>query len=335
MVALFYRLRRPRGDAWPVILGALGGLGLVGLGLFPGLANLPAALFSLRDEPGGRLITVLIFAVAVLWFIVVWNRAKLAHLAQQQDRLLRGLGLERVHWPESRATMDTATGSIWVVIPALNEADNLRQLLTRLPARLHDRPVQLLVVDDGSTDTTVSTSLDFGAVVLSLPVNGGGGLALRTGFDFALAQGAEWLVTMDADGQHDPGELSALVAPLAEGRADIVIGSRTLGQHTPASRSRALGVHFFNRLISFLLGQRISDCASGYRALSAAALRDLHLTQAQYHTAELIIDAAKRGQRIMDVPITIHRRGAGTSRKGRDLTYGAMFVRTIIKTWLR
>lgn len=324
------RHRRYSTDRSVTLLVAAAGLILTAFGTWPGLANLPADLFSLRDEPGGRLISLLILAVVVLWFTMVWNRAKFARLDLQQDRLIRALAKERAESSDA-----VAPGAIWIAIPALDEADNLATLLPRLPDRLGETAVHRLVVDDGSSDGTERVALRHGARVMRMPINGGGGIALRAAFDLALQEQAACVVTMDADGQHDPDELETLLAPIVSGEADIVVGSRLLGAHEPASRARSIGVRVFNAMISRLLGQSITDCASGYRAITADALRQLHLTQAQYHTAELIIDAAKRGLRIKEVPITIRRRRSGASKKGRDLAYGLMFLRTIIKTWLR
>ncbi len=325
-----FRHRRYSTDRSVTVLVALAGATLAAFGAWPGLANLPADLFALRGQPGGRLVSLLIIAVIVLWFAMVWNRAKFARLDLQQDRLIRALAIERACSPA-----DSEPGAIWIAIPALDEAENLAALLPRLPDRIGGRRVHALVIDDGSGDGTDRVAADLGAGVMRMPINGGGGLALRAAFDLALANGADCVVTMDADGQHDPAEVEGLLAPILDGDADIVVGSRLLGAHEPASRARSVGVRVFNTMISRLLGHTVTDCASGYRAITADALRRLHLTQAQYHTAELIIDAAKRGLRIREVPITIHRRHAGHSKKGRDLAYGMMFLRTIIKTWLR
>jgi len=333
-VLAMYRLRRYRSERTATELAALAGLVLILLGAFPALANLPAELFALRDHPRGRLLTLLILAVAVLWFMLLWNRAKIARLSALQDRLFARLAHERMTWPDGVGG-HPPPGAVWVIIPALDEADNLPSLLPNLPASLGGHPVVTLVVDDGSHDDTGAVAARHGAAVARLPVNAGGGTGLRTGFDIALAYGAQYVVTMDADGQHDPAYLEALLEPLRRGEAEVVIGSRTLGAEAPASAARALGVRLFNQLISWLLGIRITDCASGYRAMTAQALRQLHLAQPQYHTAELIIEAAKRGFRIVDVGVAIGPRWSGESKKGRDWSYGLMFLRTVIKTWLR
>ena len=105
---------------------------------------------------------------------------------------------------------------IAVVVPAFNEADRLRILLPRIPACLFGVPVQVIVVSDGSTDGTEAVALDHGAVLVGFPRNRGKGAALRAGFARAMELDLSLLVTMDADGQHDPADLAA--GPARDGR---------------------------------------------------------------------------------------------------------------------
>jgi len=330
IIGVLLRLRRYEAYRGPLALYALVGASLVAVSVLPQLVNLPADLFALRDHPAGRLITLLILATALALFLVLWNRAKLDRVSGQQETLIRSLARDAFFQRQP----ETEAASVWVILPAFNEAANVPALLERI-AETKAPDVQVLVVDDGSSDDTGAVAEHHGAAVARLPVNAGGGTGLRTGFDIALASGAQYVVTMDADGQHDPAYLEPLLEPLRRGEAEVVIGSRTLGAEAPASAARALGVRLFNQLISWLLGIRITDCASGYRAMTAQALRQLHLAQPQYHTAELIIEAAKRGFRIVDVGVAIGPRWSGESKKGRDWSYGLMFLRTVIKTWLR
>jgi hypothetical protein len=98
---------------------------------------------------------------------------------------------------------------------------------------------------------------------------------------------------------------------------------------------RWLGIHVFNALIRLLTPVRVTDCSNGFRALRASELRRVLLRQDQFHTAELLIDAARKGIRLGDVPVTVRRRASGESKKGRDLRYGFSFARTVLKTWWR
>ncbi len=126
-----------------------------------------------------------------------------------------------------------------------------------------------------------------------------------------------------------------MLAPLRSGTADLVIGSRRLGTAVAGSRLRSLGVTVFSGVLSLLTRQTITDCASGMRGIHLARLADLRLTQARHHTAELIIEAARRRLKIREVGITIVPRLSGTSKKGGSVGYALRFASTIVMTWWR
>ena len=129
--------------------------------------------------------------------------------------------------------------------------------------------------------------------------------------------------------------VAGLVGPVVEREFDIVIGSRILGEREPDNAVRFAGIHVFNWMIRFLTAVKITDCSNGYRALRVDVLSRLLLRQDQFHTSELIIDAAKRGIAIGEVPITVKRRQSGESKKGGSWSYGWSFARTVLKTWWR
>ena len=134
-----------------------------------------------------------------------------------------------------------------------------------------------------------------GALVCRLPVNLGQGQAFRLGYRLARDRGATLIATVDADGQFDPGELPALVAPLVAGEADFVNGSRRLGRTENTDPVRNLGVVVFGALVSVLTGVRITDPANGLRAFRAEVTARVPLRQTQYQTAELLIGAVGPG----------------------------------------
>ncbi len=171
--------------------------------------------------------------------------------------------------------------------------------------------------------------------MVSNPINRGGGAALRLGYDIAKAARAKIIVTMDGDGQHLPEEIQNLVEPILNNEADFVIGSRVLGKHERDNIVRWVGIHTFNLIINLLAGTRITDCSNGFRAFRVDSLQKVLLLQDQFHTAELIIDAARKGIRIREVPVTVLRRFSGQSRKGKNWKYGFNFSKTVLKTWLR
>jgi glycosyltransferase involved in cell wall biosynthesis len=224
---------------------------------------------------------------------------------------------------------------IMIVIPAFNEAENLRYLLPKIPTKIKATAMGVLVVDDGSEDETIQIVRDHNQFVVSNPINRGGGAALRLGYDILKSSDAAVCVTMDADGQHRPEDIEELVAPIINDEYDVVIGSRVLGAREKDDPIRIVGVHVFSAIISSLLGKKITDPSSGFRAFKLDKMKNINLYEDQYHTSELIIEAVKKGLRVKEVPITILKRKFGKSKKGRDLIYGFHFTRIILKTWWR
>ncbi len=332
VVRAFQRFRKREMRRVEFLLTIAFGVVIAAIAINPDLATALGQMLALQNKQYGRLIALLILSQMALWLLFMGQRAVSARQSRQFDLLVRRLAQQTFMSEEAHADIRS---SITVIIPALNEAENLRALLPRMPQAVRGSPVAVIVVDDGSADDTVAVAHSAGAMVARNPINRGGGAALRLGFDLAIENRAAVIVTMDADGQHLPEELERLVAPILDHQLDFVIGSRVLGEWERDSRVRALGVHVFSFTINTLTGLRITDSSSGYRAFSGDAVKKLLLTQDQFHTAEAIIDGAKRGLRIGEVPITIRRRLLGESKKGKSVTYGANYSRSVVNTWLR
>lgn len=209
--------------------------------------------------------------------------------------------------------MPPAFPDIWIIVPAYNEASRIAcTLQTLLPLY-----PQVVVIDDGSTDNTSQAAHDAGAWVLRHEVNSGQGAALQTGLDFALRQGARYIVTFDADGQHDPDDIERLLAPLTQGNAEVALGSRFLGQtvNMPFTRKLILkaGV-LFTRIVSNI---KVTDAHNGLRAFTRQAASQLRLIQDRMAHASEILDQIRRHQlRYVEVPVTI-RYSAETLAKGQ------------------
>lgn len=207
---------------------------------------------------------------------------------------------------------------ICILIPAFDEEEGLRRLLPRIPTRIHGHRVAVLVVSDGSSDGTAAAAGEGGATVVELPVNRGKGAALRTGLARAERLGFDVLVTMDADGQHDPRDLERLVGPVAAGRCDLAVGSRYLEE---ASRGDTPLNRFLVRrgVIAILrrtLGGSPTDPLCGYRCFARAALTRIRLRGNRYEPElETVIQASRAGLRVVEVPIA-RIYGPGTSRMG-------------------
>lgn len=229
----------------------------------------------------------------------------------------------------------TGVSAVAVVIAALDEEESLPRLLPEIPVRACGLPVRTIVVDDGSTDRTAEIARAAGAVVHSFPRNEGHGVALRAGYRLAREMGAEFIVTLDADGQWNPAEMETVLAPVVDGEADFVIGSRVLGAHETDDAFRQAGVHVFARLVRALTGVRVTDTSSGFRAMRAEVTANVRQTQVQYQTSELLIGAIFAGYRIAERPIVMRKRFAGNSKKGHNVLYGMRYARVILRTWWR
>jgi len=307
----------------------VGGL-LAIVAIEPQVVFLARDLLGIEQVPLSGLVIVLIAAVVLEFLLIVGNSARIDETRLRMGQLVGALALTSLHVPPDRPRP-----GVIAVVPALNEAENLGVVLKRMPAEVHGLSVLVLVVDDGSSDETGEIGRQHGAAVVTHPINLGGGAALRLGYQLAERLGASIVVTLDADGQHDPGEIERLVEPILAGRADFVIGSRLKGHHEAASLVRHVGIYVFNALVSILARETITDCSSGFRAIRAEALPRLHLAEDQFHSAESILDAIKGGLRLVEVPITVSRRLSGTTKKGPALRYGWGFLRAIVRTWWR
>jgi hypothetical protein len=223
-----------------------------------------------------------------------------------------------------------------VVIAAYNEGGSLPQVLAEMPDSVCGLPRDVLVVDDGSTDDTAEVAAaEKHAYVVGCSMNRGQGAALRLGYRIAREHGADYIITTDADGQYDVGDFPVVLSPILQGRADFVTGSRRLGRQHTQDRFRRVGVHVFAWVISALVGRRLTDTSFGLRAMRADLTGAVTLNQPQYQSSELLIGVVSHGFRVLEVPGTMHRRTAGSTRKGSNLLYGTRYAKVALGTWWR
>jgi glycosyltransferase involved in cell wall biosynthesis len=189
-----------------------------------------------------------------------------------------------------------------VICAAYNEATTIGRVVGELSRAGH----QIVVVDDGSGDETRYIAAAAGAHVVAHPINLGQGAALQTGIDYALSQGADFLVTFDADGQHRISDIPRLLDALRRERADFALGSRFLGQtyNLPMLRRWLLqAATVFTRLTT---GLRLTDSHNGLRALTRKGAGAIHLRQNRMaHASEILVEIAHSGLRYVEVPVTI------------------------------
>jgi glycosyltransferase involved in cell wall biosynthesis len=222
-----------------------------------------------------------------------------------------------------------------IVIAAYNEEKGIGGVVDSIPATVCGHETAVIVVVDGSSDGTAEAARKSGAKVCDVPVNRGQGAALRLGYRIAREGGAKYIVTTDADGQYDSAQMPVVLDPVVRGEADFVTGSRRLGRQETYDRVRRLGVHVFAWLVSRLTGQRITDTTFGMRAMRAEVTAAVTLNQPQYQASELLIGVISHGYRVVEVPATMRRRTAGTTKKGGNLVYGYRFSRVVVGTWWR
>jgi glycosyltransferase involved in cell wall biosynthesis len=200
------------------------------------------------------------------------------------------------------------------VVPAYDEEGAIAGVVEGI--RAFDPSIDVVVVDDGSTDSTAAVAVSAGAAVVRLPFNLGIGGAVQTGFRYALEHGYEVAVRLDGDGQHDPAELPKLLAPLERGEADVVTGSRfqdTEDEYRPPL-ARRLGITWFATLVSLLARQRVTDTTSGFQALNERGIalfaRDY---PSDYPEVEATVLVLKHRLRLVEVPVRMLEREHGTS----------------------
>lgn len=234
---------------------------------------------------------------------------------------------------------EKGTHDLFILIPAFNEEENLREVLNRMPDQICGLTPQVIIISDGSNDNTIKVAEQGGAWTAEHLLNFGGGMALKTGYRIAIDMKPLYVVTLDADGQYQPEEIERLLQPIIDGTADMISGSRTLGYYEQKYLRnhvvRSIGIQFFNIVLTVLTGQKITDSSSGFRAIKAEFLPRLNLIQEQYHSSEFLIECFKNGLRIKEVPISFLTRISGESKKPKSFRYGVGFVQAIIKTWMR
>lgn len=186
-------------------------------------------------------------------------------------------------------------------IPAYNEAGHISDIIGKASKYVDE----VIVADDGSTDTTAQIAAAASATVVRSETNCGAGQATKTCFQFAREKGADVLVTIDGDGQHDPNEIPKVVAPVLDGKADLVIGSRFLDTKSNIPLYRRFGVNIINFLFNFCSKVKVSDSQSCFRAYSLKAINNLNITERGFgFSIQLLIQTRQSGLIIAEVPIS-------------------------------
>jgi glycosyltransferase involved in cell wall biosynthesis len=199
------------------------------------------------------------------------------------------------------------------IVPALNEEANVARVIDEV--RAVDPGMDVVVVDDGSTDATAAVAEARGAHVVRLPFNLGIGGAVQTGYRYAFEHDFDVAVQIDGDGQHDPSQLPLLLGPLVDGEADIVVGSRFAGDgEFRSTATRRVGIRIFARVVSLVTGQRLTDTTSGFRAVNRKGIALFAADYPHdYPEVEATVMCVKHKLRLREVPVAMRARGGGRS----------------------
>ena len=233
----------------------------------------------------------------------------------------------------SSINVSSNISSLSIVLPTINESENLKILIPEITMVIQNMGLEnyeIIVVDDGSTDGTADIAKEFGCVCLSMPFNLGIGGALRLGFRYCMDRGIDCAYQFDADGQHDPTQISSLLSELEH--SDMAVGSRFATDCSyEVGQSRKAAMNFLRFLVRIYTGQRFTDTSSGFRAFRKPVIK---LFAKEYpveymDSVEALLIASKNGFKISEIPVKMRERSAGqpSNRNFRLIYY---FLRLLI-----
>ena len=224
-----------------------------------------------------------------------------------------------------------------VIIPAYNEEKRIAAVVAGVAASIPEAAV--VVINDCSRDDTAAAARQAGAIVVSHPFNMGYGAAIQTGYKYARDKGYDYLVQLDADGQHDPTCIPALLAPVRRGEADIAIGSRFLGSSYRPPLARRAGMALFRRIVALVTGTAITDTTSGFQAFNHEVIRFFasDVFPVDYPDADMLIMLHRAEFRITEVPVRMFENSEGKSMHSglKPLYYMFKMLLSICVTLMR
>lgn len=201
---------------------------------------------------------------------------------------------------------------VLVIIPAYNEEKSIGDVIAKVRSF---EGIDVVVVNDGSKDATVSVALESGARVISLPFNLGIGGAMQTGYMFARNNGYDVAIQVDGDGQHDPAYIRKLIEPIEQGKYEMVVGSRYVEKTSyKSSLSRRIGMVYFSWLVSILTGNKVTDTTSGFRAVNRKIIEYFAESYpTDYPEVDVLVRLNRKKIKICEVPVEMQERQGGSS----------------------
>ncbi len=229
-----------------------------------------------------------------------------------------------------------------IIIPAYNEEKRIAAVVAGVRAAVPG--ARIVVINDRSRDGTAAAARRAGAIVISHPFNMGYGVAVQTGYKYALANHYDFLVQLDADGQHDPACIPDLLAPVVTGSTDVAIGSRFLGKSYNPPLARRVAMALFRRIVFLATGKFLTDTTSGYQAFNRNVIRFFatDIFPVDYPDADMLITLHRAGFRMTEVPVRMFENSEGKSMHGglkpvyymykMLLSIGVTLMRSRVKT---
>lgn len=220
-----------------------------------------------------------------------------------------------------------------ILIPAYNEENTIGTVIKEIPTNFESiDEIEVIVIDDGSSDKTSSIAKENGAIVYSFPHNKGLAKAISFGFLKGIERKADVLVILDADNQYDSKEIPLLVKPILEGNADIVIGNRQVKSLDHMSIQKKIGNQLVSKVLSSVIGEKIIDAQTGLRAFSKEALARLHIFSDYTYTQETLMQAKFKELKILEIPVSFRKRHDKSRLISNIFTYAARTFSLIAST---
>jgi uncharacterized membrane protein YbhN (UPF0104 family) len=271
-----------------------------------------AAYTALGFEPGAGLVAALLaHALKTAYSLVAGGVATFVPAPGLAGRFRLPRSDERS--VSQMVGLEPMVGPVAVFMPAHDEEATVADIVRRVPATVAGLPVEVTVIDDGSSDSTARSAREAGARVMGFDQNRGLGAAVRFGLRDAASRGAAAVAFLDADGEYAPEELASMIEPIVAGDVDYVVGSRFSGRIERMLPHRRVGNIVLTRLLSFVARRRITDGQSGFRALSGRAAAEAEVIHDFNYAQVLTLDLMAKGYRYGEVPITYRFRTTGRS----------------------
>ncbi|MBT0666298.1 glycosyltransferase family 2 protein [Geobacter pelophilus] len=263
-------------------------------------------LFGVAYKPS----ILMLFTTAFTFLVLIHVSIIITKLSDQNKELIQELGLGNLigHYAREK------NAEILVIVPAYNEEASIAEVIADL--RSNQRPLDIIVVNDGSIDRTSAIARLHGVAVIDLPKNLGIGGAVQAGFKYADRLDYQVAIQFDGDGQHIASEIEKLLATMDEKKANVVIGSRFIGWNEGYRSTfvRRFGIHLFDAVNSILIGQRVTDNTSGFRAYDSRAISFLASHYPiDYPEPEAVILLGRNGFKLAESSICMRERQGGTS----------------------